>query len=191
MQGLFSKTWETNFDDGIVPSWLTLNTGVIATESTAVWGGIALKRESSTGDKVLSTPAITDARLTGLELECVFTGLDAAHGSMEIGFLSATDGCFVKASGPGVWVVTRKAGVETARYCYIRLSDPAIIYPLKIEWDIRAKTVRVSKGDGAVYIYLDNLDAGTTGIQPVVAWRNAPLSNTDTLISLSMTKHFL
>nr|WP_139212174.1 hypothetical protein [Pluralibacter gergoviae] len=191
MNGLFSKTWETNFDGGIVPAWLTLNAGVIASESTAGWGGITLKRESSTGDKVLSAPAITDARLTGLEMECVFTGLDASHGSLEIGFLSGADGCFVKASGPGVYVVTRKGGVETQRYCYIRLSDPSIIYPLKIKWDIKGKTVQVSKGDGAVYIYFDNLDAGLTGTQPMLAWRNAPVNNVDTLISLSLTKHFL
>lgn len=192
MQGLFSKCWATNFDGGEIPSWLTISSGVISSAATAPWGGLTLTRPETTGSKLVFGGAIADNKETGIELDCVVNGFTTGKGTFIAGFFSDTDGWFLRTSGDICYLVFRKGGVETTKNVYLQFTGRSKIYPLKLEWDIKNKRLSVFRGAGAAYISLDHLDVGNAiGTRPTVGWISSVAGEQNTIVSLSITKHFM
>ena len=192
MLGLFSKHWATNFDGGAIPSWLTTSSEVTSDAGTAPWGGLTLTRPDTTGSKLVFGNVIASSKETGITLDCVVNGFTIWKGTFVAGFLSDTDGWFLRTSGDICNLVLRKGGVETTKNVYLQFTGWSKVYPLKLEWDIKGKRLSVFRGAGAAYLSLDHLDLGSAvGTRPTVGWVSSPAGEQNTVASLSITRHFM
>lgn len=183
--GALKKTLETDFNEGTLPSWLTMGTNSTDTATTVILspsqpGGVRFKSGTdATSTITVMGPAFNLNQVIGARLQVSFTGGATTGAQWALGFIGDTVGGYAE------------QGLASSSKTFLRAVKDTAVTQQETGWEASASAKRyhasliITPEDGGLYLGEGDhvwthrefeSDMGLGVVRPMIRWTGANLT---------------